>query len=362
MDNTAIETKILDFFEDHILEAISLINSNFKQSSVENIKSYRIVIVGGYAMHQYSSFELLKTHDIDARIISIDPAIIEKIANKDQDELLSLYRAKIIAINSIVSQLNKVLIEKPGYINTIKTSTGAKIIPTLLEDGTKSYFFQRYLQFNRNEDVSGICDPTNFTFVKEIRLNQMKLENINSKNFCASKLSACLFSYSLNEEIFTPGIFDLVPHTPYDRSTFNFSNIQELSMNDNDIGIIEKWWTRTYPPDFTRNQENYGFVSYILDSNNITEIRKNVFIAGIGYIIWDTVYMINVCLQQLSELTSEDEYVDRLVKSKFNRYIKKYILFLQALDQPVNYLKCSPLNNFIKDCVSREEINDKSIE
>ena len=356
MDNMTIETNILNFFEEYILNTISLINATFKESSDKNLQTYRVVIVGGYAMHQYTSLELLKTHDIDARIISIDPHTIEKITNKDQDILLSLYRAKILAINVIVSQLNAVLELNPSYINIIKTSSGATIIPTKLEDGTKSYFFQKYLQFNKKDgDISEICNPDNFTFVKEMRIKQMELENINSKNFCASKLSACLFSYRFKGKIFTSGIFDLVPHTPYERSTFNFSTLEELTMNENDIRIIEKWWSRTYPPVFIQNDENYGFISYILDNTNITEIKKNVFIAGIGYILWDTVYMINLCLQQLSQLMDEDEYINRLVMLKFNRYIKKYILFLKALDNPVNYLNCSPLNNFIQSCIKREE-------
>lgn len=174
-----------------------------------------------------------------------------------------------MAINAIVLQLNAVLELNPSYINTIKSSTGAKIIPTKLEDGTKSYFFQKYLQFNKKEEETDeTCNPNNFTFVKEMRFKQMELEKINSKNFCASKLSACLFSYKFKGKIFTSGIFDLVPHTPYDRSTFNFSTLEELTMTENDIRIIEKWWSRTYPPVFIQNDENYGFISYILDSTN----------------------------------------------------------------------------------------------
>lgn len=97
------------------------------------------------------------------------------------------------------------------------------------------------------------------------------------------------------------------------------------------------------------------YLIFLTAQINITEIKTNVFIAGIGYILWDTVYMINLCLQQLSQLMDEDEYINRLVMLKFNRYIKKYILFLKALDNPANYLNCSPLHNFIQDCIKREE-------
>ena len=342
-----IQEKIFKILEPFVISCIENLNQQFK--SHPSIKNSKIVIVGGYAMNQYIANPIATT-DIDARIIFTDTDNINNIVKNDNKTMKMLYTFKNIAMNSFVATLNNIVEKNPDIITQIIKETGIELVKVQLQDKNEKYFFQQLMKVEKIKDVSS-CVPENFNYVETILTETIDLGLFNDENYCSYKLSSCMFVYEMfgGKQIAT-SIFDLVPGCNFDKPAYNYS-YNYTTLNSDDITLINKWYQFTDFPQFVNTKETYGYIPHLLSLENSNEIKPNLFIAGLGYVVWDTVYMINLCLDYLSktDYTSQD-FKENLVSLKFNRYIAKYLSILKALDTPKSQMTCKPFSKFISTC------------
>lgn len=343
-----VQENIFEVLEPIMVNAIEEINKNFKQSSFKIFQGLKIVIVGGYGINQYLDNKV-PTSDIDARIVATDDTFIEKLKENDIQYLKILYLAKVSAMNTFVNYMNIYINSNPHILKKIKKKAKATLELTELSDGKTVYFFQSLMHMEKVDDRVNICEPNNFRYNETSFHEQIDPTLFNDDNYCSLKLSACNYHYSYNRNSYISSLFDLVPFCNHDKPTYYIpSDIIELSSSD--TSLIDKWYTNF---NFTYSRQVYGYIPYLLNNLNITELSSNLYVAGLGYIIWDLLYMINLILDMLSRIDRKsDEFIKELIASKFNRYIKKYIFLLASLDKPELAIKCNSFKSFVEKCSS----------
>jgi len=350
MESQQIHEKIFEILEPMIIECIQSINENLKVSIKNPEHQVKIVIVGGYALKKYFKFNL-QTSDVDARIVFTHPTKINELIINDEAAQRLLYQYKIISINSFMSGMNKLIEQNPDIIEQIKKETGVELKKIKLSNGNEKYFFQELLKMNKQQDISA-CIPENFIHVDTILTDMIDFGLFNMENYCSYKLSSCSYVYKIGNDEMINSIFDLVPACNHEKLSFEYStNFSYLQPTD--LTLIKRWYMNR--KNFENTRQTYGIVPNILGDHNINEIYKNIFIAGLGYVIWDLLYMINLSLDFLSKSRYKSkEFKNNLVILKFNRYVSKYIDLLKALDNPSFGITCDSFGDFVKTCVKKE--------
>lgn len=350
MESQQIHEKIFEILEPMIIECIQTLNENLKVSIKNPEHQVKIVIVGGYALKKYLSFNL-STSDVDARIVFTHPKKIDELINNNEETQRLLYQYKIIAINSFMACMNMMIEKNPEIIKKIKKETGAELQKIQMSNGNEKYFFQELLKMEKNQNIAE-CIPENFIHVDTILTDMVELALFNDENYCSYKLSSCSYVYKLRNNEIIASIFDLVPACNHEKLSFDYlTKFSELDPTD--YNLVKRWYTNR--KQFENTNQTYGIVPNILGEHNINEIYKNIFIAGLGYVIWDLLYMINLSLDFLSKSRYKSkEFKNNLVILKFNRYVSKYIDVLKALDNPSIGITCDSFGDFVKTCVKKE--------
>jgi len=350
MESQKIHEKIFEILEPMIIECIQTLNENLKVSITNPEQQVKIVIVGGYALKKYFKFNL-QTADVDARIVFTHPKKIEELINNDEAAQRLLYQYKIIAINSFMSGMNKLIEENPEVIKKIKKETGAELQKIQMSNGNEKYFFQELLKMNKEQDISA-CIPENFIHVDTILTDVIDFGLFNMENYCSYKLSSCSYVYKIGNDEMINSIFDLVPACNHEKMSFEYAT-KFSDLQPADLSLVKRWYMNRR--NFENTRQTYGIVPNILGDHNINEIYKNIFIAGLGYVIWDLLYMINLSLDFLSKSRYKSkEFKNNLVILKFNRYVSKYISVIKALDNPSSAITCQSFADFVKTCVKKE--------
>lgn len=341
-----VQEKIFDLLEPIMINAIEEINKSFEQSSFKSLQGLKIVVVGGYGVNQYLITKI-PTSDIDARLVATDETFVENLKQNNTHYLKLLYLAKISAMNTFVNYMNLYVKSNPNILKKIKKKTGGKLELTDLESDSKLYFFQKLMRMEKVSEDIPVCEPNNFRYMDTTFTEQVDPHLFNDDNFCSYKLSACNYQYSVNGKRYISSLFDLVPFCNHDKPTYDVpSDIIELEPDD--TSLINKWYNNF---NFTYSREVYGYIPYLLNNININEIRPHFYVAGLGYMIWDLLYMINLALDSLSKLEkNSEEFHNTLLETKFNRYIKKYIFLLASLDKPELTIECNSLKTFVEGC------------
>jgi hypothetical protein len=340
-----IQEKIFQILEPIIIECVQNLNQQFKVSKNNTLRDVKIVGVGGYALNQYLNHPV-PTHDLDARIIFTDQDKINDVVNNDTETLKMLYIFKNIAMNSFVSTMNNIIEQRPELITQIIDETGVELVKVKLENGEGKYFFQQLMKMEKQQNISE-CIPENFKHVDTVLTENVNLALFNNENYCSYKLSSCMFVYELiGGNQIASSIFDLVPGCNHDKPTFNY-NYKYSNLSSDDIALIQKWYKSDNFQTFTNTRETYGYIPNLLSLENSNEIKDDFYIAGLGYVIWDTIYMINLCLDYLSK---SQDFKNDLVMLKFNRYVSKYIELLRALDNPKIHMSCKSFSEFVESC------------
>lgn len=185
-------------------------------------------------------------------------------------------------------------------------------------------------------------------------LNKLKLDepykgmllNDKNKRFLlrrGSFLASITYRHKIAGGYVTQPLFDIIGFTP---KTGYGEDIEKLDKNIN-FGITDL--ERFDPNALYSEKDTYGavsrrgFVNTTINKRVIVEIQPNIYCVSLGYLIWDTVRMINWSLDAMFQNTK--------VKLKLTRYIKKYMQILEALTNPVGNLKCvSPFLEYCNSC------------
>lgn len=350
MESKKIQEKIFEILEPMIIDCVRTINHNFQISIKNPEHQVKIVIVGGYALKKYLNFDI-RTSDVDARIVFTHPSKIKELSNNDEDAQKLLYQFKIIAINSFMAGMNKLIEENEDIIEKIKNETGAELQKIKMSNGNDKYFFQELFKMIKNQDIS-TCIPENFIYVDTILTDIIELALFNLENYCSYKLSSCSYVYKIGDNEIINSIFDLVPACNHEKLAFDYPTDFSY-LQSGDLNLIKRWYPNK---NFENTRQTYGIVPNILGDHNINEIYKNIFIAGLGYVIWDLLYMINLSLDFLSKSKYKSkEFKNNLAMLKFNRYVSKYIDVLKALDNPSIGITCDSFADFVKTCDKKNE-------
>lgn len=127
--------------------------------------------------------------------------------------------------------------------------------------------------------------------------------------------------YKLNGE--NDSIIDIVPHIPSHALFYGPLDIKK----DQLLEDFKK-------ADFTGIVSRQGFFKSSLIYNKDS---LGIYYVTLGYIVWDTVRMINYI-------------IDSKKFQKFERYLTKYKVLLSALSRPELYMKCESSKKFINSC------------
>ena len=125
-------------------------------------------------------------------------------------------------------------------------------------------------------------------------------------------------------------LIDIVPHIPSISIHYGalVINKDELFHQYKDI-------------DFSGVASRSGFFKTSLI---YTRAEPDIYYVSLGYLLWDTVRMLNFIIDSVNFVTKYDQTV------KFERYLGKYKILLSALSNPELYMNCVYSRKFIKTC------------
>lgn len=142
--------------------------------------------------------------------------------------------------------------------------------------------------------------------------------------------------YKVNGE--NDSLIDIVPHIPS-------KAIHYGALAINKSKLFEEYKQR----DFGGVASRQGFFK---SSLVYTKSNYGIFYVSLGYLVWDTVRMLNYI-------------IDSGNTTKFERYLYKYKVLLSALSRPELYLSCEASQKFINNCQKTQRVcvvDDKTVE
>jgi len=156
--------------------------------------------------------------------------------------------------------------------------------------------------------------------------------------------------WGTGEDELLDSIVDIVPHVPSKAIHYGplTSNKEQNFANYNEA-------------DFSGVTSRHGFFK---SSLVYSKTEYGVYYVSLGFLVWDTVRMINYIID--AKYFGTKRNVDPTIK--FERYLEKYKVLLSALSRPELYLRCEAFSKFIGKCnrvkkicqVDGEKISTKS--
>lgn len=164
---------------------------------------------------------------------------------------------------------------------------------------------------------------------------------LNSKNIFISEfkqvehgfLTTVEYKLEFDGQVYLDSMVDIVPHIP--SKAIHYGPL-ELDKDKNFQNYNKK--------DFSGVSSRNGFFqSSIVYNKN----EYGIYYASLGFLIWDTVRMLNYIIDAKYGGTNRPN-VDPTVK--FERYLEKYKVLLSSLSRPELYLNCEAFSRFIGKC------------
>jgi len=330
-DNFKIESEIYKNFKPFLYQAISQINKEFRESTLDIIfESYNIprtiindckIVIGGGDSYEFyintdkdsRSKVRFQTNDCDCRFITEgDTLRVLKELKKNRDSNSVMYKSDT-NIEIYIKNLKEYAADR--ITNYLNLNISEPFI-TKVNDRIK----QKYPSFSFVRDFNG------------------KL--FNKSGFSDKLLSSINYNYEYNFSRRPEALMDLFPYIPEPTNKF----IPHFRPSDNDIMIDENMIGKLLDNnDLVYN----GFIRYMASNEDrtIKEIQEDLYIFGLGYLVWDIVRMINWSLKNYDRTNDR-----RNLNNKLDKYLKKYYDLIEAINNPEFYINCYSWKEFIRKC------------
>lgn len=364
------------------------------------------LIIGGTSAYQYfidtfnQDMSIFSSNVMDLRLYSFNQRdidilsniyeISEKDGNANRSQIESLYneyklrmyKKKQEAINLITKKLNQ-KINNILFRNDIKTDTDIEFIQ---EAGF--YCFQGLVNVEINADNSVNNFNSNQILNTEIPIDIYNENNIKLYPI----ISNCFLQIKYNDTIEIINIVDVTPSiketTPYysldtkntilqitkqqiyNQQIGNIDGMGYVNYNENEKNKLRYEYTKNhsgYLYNITMKPDVLGDESFavkvdtrLFDSNNILR-ESNVYVFGLGYLVWDSIrsirYVINSSKQMINAdgnliTNNPNDIISEMKRKSIMMYIERYYKLLEALNNPEIYLNCSSFSSFIDKCVT----------
>ena len=293
---------VKDYCSEIILRVVESFNQSTMERPIDTERKIKAVICGGSAINYYMEYSPdLLTNDFDIRFLYIvDQAYPnQEVVNPG----IALYEAKNNVVTYLHNELNQFL-SQLGRLDQLNEALRELFDCELIPGPTNEYFY--------------ISPPAS-----------------NQGNNVLSSIIFNLIDINRTQHIGNPMV-DM--------------SVREIG---NNIGILENKTIEQRFQEYNESNHPGGYFKWHLSTNlNIQTIVKvqdrELYIASLGYIFWDTVRMLNVGLKYWSRPAAPADVND---SNKFNRYLDKYLILLKALNQ-IELLKCGtePVRRIIQKC------------
>jgi hypothetical protein len=390
-----------------IYKLISEINENLESNKKIDYSS-KVVVTGGEALNFYFNNPAFNTPDFDLKLFLGDNNLILNYLNKYYDETFrkdlefKLFKDKVKAVNYFIKKLNVILnfknnsiiqsFKKSNFIldpvisitinksdNSVKTLKNGKEYKRLYETDKfireiSHKFFDDVFKPEEDRifgDVFHFYFFLNYDTKTDKYIFSFDSEALNISNYGANDsplttpLSSVSYFYMFGQQQtnILASIIDLIPYT---RSSFNFIGMMNKFYSDRDNKLYEF----STPENYKKIENNVHRIQYYISNNNLRAgyfdtlflysefgsegISKNIYVMKLGFVLWDTIRMLNYITDILLALPDKRfeviNYYDVLYK--YDKYLKKYQAIVTSLSFPEKTLSCDSMRDFIKKCNS----------
>ena len=301
-----------------------------------NIKNrFKIVIAGGEAFTYYFNrgIDVFRTHDFDTRIIF--DQFVHPRTDRGQVDLLIQYlqEEKQLFIEYLSQMLNNYV--NNNILNNLANVYGINMLnqPNIFFPEVQhqllsvvSYRFTLQSENNVNDYYNSILDIIHYT---ERDLNHYGLMNyFQSRNPTLPAEQYNLEQYDLNERF-----------NDYNRPT----NTGVAPIFVGREGFIKNYLHSDSDTIFQANNDN--------GNNTIIETSPYIYYITLGFLLWDTIRMLNWYVDQLFPYRTNGQPVPAGLQ-KYERYINKYIGVLTCFNRIDLYLSCDnvQVKELVRNC------------
>jgi len=338
-NNVEAEIKIKNIFGPVVRQTIRHFNRLLSANTDNIISRLKVVIGGGEAFTYYfnRSIPIFRTHDFDTRIIY--DGYVHNRTNRDQVDILiqNLQQEKQHFVELLAYRLNNYV--NDNILNILRNTYG--IIMLYQPEGEGLIFFGEV----QHQLLSVIS--YRFTLQSENNMNQHYNSILDIIHYSERDLN----HYGLMN--YFPSRLPILPDEQF--------NLQQYDLDErfNDYNRP----TNTGRPPFVVGRE--GFIKNYLHSdtntvananydngnNTIIETSPFIYYITLGFLIWDTIRMLNWYVDQLSPYRNNGQQVPPGLQ-KYDRYIQKYIGVLTCFNRLDLYLSCDnvQIQELIRNC------------
>lgn len=324
--------KVKKFFTTAVLEAIGLVNKALKESTNKYQNDMVLIIAGGEAYNYYIDDPVrYKTHDFDLKLAYLTP-YSRKSFEQNPTLKQELRKAQVAVSDNLLIFLEK--------------KCRDEIFNKLSNAGVELFYNEDQQSYLLADNVK----PNNNRYTFPFRpYDSNKMDNKDPI------LRSISYRYISNEIIYTEGLIDVVRYY-----------IWQDHYGDPMIDEQGKQYTNETRYDYMNRKvyggfpSRLGFAQEFMGLHIARDYRNpNVYYISLGYLIWDSVRMVNWAFDQYSDLLEKeksDSKFDAQTKiemSKLEKYTRKYLGVIEALTHPKVYLKCGPFKDYCEYC-SRE--------
>jgi hypothetical protein len=292
---------------------------SFNKYTKEKYPKYMVVIGGGSAVNYYFRDEIMpifKTHDFDLRLVYNDVLPTNIVEYSKISNTMNTLRSHLM--NKFTEELN-FAIKNPEIIKILNE------------------FYQKKISLNPN-----------FKFYKRDNTPYNTGEDLFYTNASKSyfNLANVFYKYSIGGAPIDAAIVDCIL---YNHQWPHYGYYNKDLINNKDLNIYEMY-------DIYHQNGGEGFFKNILITKpelgiyNLVEDKMegegSLYYLGLGFLIWDTVRMLNWSAKNRS--------------SKYLRYMEKYKELLDCLNKPSIGLRCNSetLKEYYESCSEKIHFDD----
>ena len=144
-------------------------------------------------------------------------------------------------------------------------------------------------------------------------------------------------------EKYTDSMIDIVPHIPAISVHYGKMEIDK-----------EKNFKQYEEENFSGIKSRQGFFKASL---MFTQDSYGVYYTSLGFLIWDTVSMLNMMIDsRYFGFRKRKNHPDFDPTLKFERYLRKYKALLIAISKPELHLRCEAMDKFVAKCNNLKQV------
>jgi hypothetical protein len=394
-----LERKFKEIMAPFVYGLISKINSE------QDEEQPLLVVSGGEALNFYiNNLDITKTGDFDLKIVpkNLEEYLRSNQDNKEEVEIMLLKNQEYFAnefitgLNYALNLRNNNLLEELEELNFTIQPIFEITQETTFEDIEQSFeldnefavdFFNQILGQLRDENMFNdtfkiyfyqdeIFRREKYRLIKDFRDNERIEERHPQNNLTLITID---YNYTFldedgNQDTGNTSIIDLFPLAKKDLYILGFEN--QYSRQD-DLSVFYEYRTpenqyedevqdnlhrinvyMSSPLTFDSDELKEGYVRQIFTYKQID--FNNIYITTLGFVVWDTVLMLNKSLNSMINSYSRNQNVDSLIRTdesvKFERYLQKYLALIKGLTNPINYLNCESMKDYIEYCTKGNQV------